>query len=152
MAILNVGDNAPAFSLSNQFGKSVALEDFKGKSVVLYFYPKALTPGCTVQACGMRDIKEDLASSNAIILAISPDPSQKLAKFAEKHSLNFDLLADEDHQVCEKYGVWQLKKFMGKEFMGVVRSTFIISPAGKIQHATDSVKTKTHQQDVLKLF
>lgn len=149
MTMLQPGDEAPQFSLLNQTNDRIQLSDFRGKRVVLYFYPKALTPGCVTQACGMRDIQSDLAQNNTITLAISPDPVAKLAKFTEKHQLNFHLLSDEHREVSEAYGVWQLKKFMGREYMGVVRTTFIISPEGRVEFATDNVKTKTHHQDVI---
>ena len=127
MGALKLGNMAPTFTLQNQAGKDVSLKDFRGISnVVLYFYPKAMTPGCTVQACGLRDSKKQLAKLDAIALGLSPDPVKRLAKFEEKQDLNFDLLADEDHAVADKYGVWALKKFMGREYMGIVRTTFII--------------------------
>lgn len=147
--MLQPGDEAPQFSLLNQTNERIELSDFRGKRVVLYFYPKALTPGCVTQACGMRDIQAELEQNNTVTLAISPDPIAKLAKFTEKHQLNFHLLSDEHREVSEAYGVWQLKKFMGREYMGVVRTTFIISPEGRIEFVTDNVKTKTHHQDVL---
>ena len=149
MAELKIGAKAPNFSLKNQAGETVKLSELAGKTVVLYFYPKALTPGCTTQACGMRDVNEQLLVKNVVTLAVSPDPVEKLAKFSQKHNLNFDLLSDPEHKICEKYGIWQLKKFMGKEYMGVVRTTFIIDPAGKIQFISPKVNTKTHHEDVL---
>lgn len=149
MQLLDEGKKAPAFKLKNQRDEWVSLADLKGKRVVLYFYPKAMTPGCTVQACGLRDTKEELAAHNAVAIGVSPDPVAKLAKFEEKHELNFELLSDEDHQLCEKYGVWGLKKFMGREFMGVNRVTYIIDEAGKIAKVFAKVKTKTHHDDVI---
>ena len=144
---------APVFTLLNQAEEKVSLKDFRGKSaVVLYFYPKAMTPGCTVQACGLRDSKKELAKLGAVALGISPDPVKRLAKFEEKESLNFDLLADEDHSVADKYGVWDLKKFMGREYMGIVRTTFIIDKTGRLVHIMDKFKTKTHHDDVLELL
>ena len=113
------GNNAPAFSLKNQDGETVSLKDFKGKkNVVLYFYPKAMTPGCTTQACGIRDSKAKFTRADTVVLGVSPDPVSRLVKFREKEKLNFDLLSDEDHAIAEKYGVWGLKKFMGREYMG----------------------------------
>ena len=148
-----LGNLAPAFSLLDQNGNKVSLKDFKGKArVVLYFYPKAMTPGCTVQACGLRDAKAELAKHDAIALGISIDPFARLAKFEQKHDLNFTLLSDEDHAVADKYGVWGLKKFMGKEFMGLLRTTFIIDKNGRLVHIMDKVKTKTHHDDVLDLL
>jgi peroxiredoxin Q/BCP len=108
-----------------------------------------MTPGCTVQACGLRDSKKQLAKLDAIALGLSPDPVKRLAKFEEKQELNFDLLADEDHAVADKYGVWALKKFMGREYMGIVRTTFIIDKKGRLVHVMDKVKTKTHHDDVI---
>lgn len=153
MTALKLGNMAPVFTLLNQAEEKVSLKDFRGKSaVVLYFYPKAMTPGCTAQACGLRDSKKQLAKLGAVALGISPDPVKRLAKFEEKESLNFDLLADEDHSVADKYGVWDLKKFMGREYMGIVRTTFIIDKTGRLVHIMDKFKTKTHHDDVLELL
>ncbi len=153
MTALKLGNMAPVFTLLNQAEEKVSLKDFRGKSaVVLYFYPKAMTPGCTLQACGLRDSKKQLAKLGAVALGISPDPVKRLAKFEEKESLNFDLLADEDHSVADKYGVWDLKKFMGREYMGIVRTTFIIDKTGRLVHIMDKFKTKTHHEDVLELL
>jgi peroxiredoxin Q/BCP len=144
-----IGNKAPAFTLTNQLGEKVALKDFAGtKNVVLYFYPKASTPGCTVQACGIRDTQKELASRDTVVLGVSPDPEAKLQKFIDKQNLNFDLLSDEDHATADKYGVWALKKFMGKEYMGIVRTTFIINKEGKLAHIMDKFKTSNHH-DVL---
>jgi len=153
MAAPKTGNLAPAFTLLDQHGNKVSLKDFKGKQrVVLYFYPKAMTPGCTVQACGLRDSKKQLAKLNAVALGISPDPVARLQKFAERDNLNFTLLSDEDHAVADKYGVWGLKKFMGREYMGLIRTTFIIDKNGKLAHIMDKVKTKTHHDDVIALL
>ena len=150
MAFPKVGNMAPAFSLLDQDGNKVSLKQFKGKkNVVLYFYPRAMTPGCTVQACGIRDSKKNFAKLDTVVLGVSPDPVAKLGKFIEKQDLNFTLLSDEDHAVTEKYGAWGLKKFMSKEFMGVLRSTFIIGKDGRLKHVMDKVKTKTHHDDVM---
>ena len=144
-----IGNKAPAFTLTNQKGEKVALKDFSGKkNVVLYFYPKASTPGCTVQACGIRDTQKELDTRDTVVLGVSPDPEAKLQKFIDKQDLNFDLLSDEDHAIAEKYGVWALKKFMGKEFMGIVRTTFIINKEGRLVHIMDKFKTSNHH-DVL---
>ena len=150
MAFPKVGNMAPAFTLSNQKGEKVSLKQFKDdKNVVVYFYPKALTPGCTTQACGIRDYKSEFKKAKTVVLAISPDPVAKLQRFDDKYELAFDLLSDEDHKAIEKYGVWQLKKFMGREFMGVVRTTFIIGKDGRLKHVMNKVKTKSHHDDVL---
>lgn len=153
MSMPSVGSIAPAFALENQRGEKVSLKDFKGKkSVVLYFYPRANTPGCTVQACGIRDKRNEFEKLDAVVLGVSPDSVRKLQGFEEKQALNFDLLADEDHAVAEKYGVWALKKFMGRESMGILRTTFIIGKDGKIRHVMAKVNTKTHDEDVLELL
>ncbi len=150
MSLPNVGDPAPEFSLQNQRGETVQLSDFRdSKNVVLYFYPKAMTPGCTVQACGIRDSRDEFAELDTVVLGVSPDAYPRLARFEEKQELNFDLLSDEDHAVTEAYGCWGLKKFMGREFMGVLRTTFIIGKDGKVRHVMNKVKTKTHHDDVL---
>lgn len=150
MAFPKIGNMAPGFSLSDQDGNKVSLKDFKGKSnVVLYFYPKAMTPGCTVQACGIRDSKAALKKAGTVVLGISPDPVARLGKFIDKEGLNFTLLSDEDRKITEKYGCWGLKKFMGRESMGVLRTTFIIGKDGRLKHIMDRVKTKTHHDDVL---
>ncbi|WP_308367240.1 MULTISPECIES: thioredoxin-dependent thiol peroxidase [unclassified Microbulbifer] len=150
MAFPRIGNLAPAFTLTNQSGEKVSLKDFRDKkNVVLYFYPKALTPGCTTQACGIRDSAGDFAKLDTVVLGVSPDPESKLQKFIDKHELNFDLLADEDHKVADKYGCWGLKKFMGREYMGLLRTTFIIDKSGRLRHIIDKVKTKSHHDDVL---
>jgi peroxiredoxin Q/BCP len=152
MPLPKVGRVAPAFSLPNQKGEQVKLKDFKGeKNVVLYFYPKAMTPGCTTQASGLRDSKSKFTRADTVILGVSPDPSNRLQKFIDKEKLNFDLLSDEDHSLAEKYGVWGLKKFMGKEYMGIKRMTFVIGKDGKLKHVMEKVKTKSHHEDVLEL-
>lgn len=153
MASVKVGNNAPSFTLLDQNGQKVSIRDYRSsKNVVIYFYPKAMTPGCTVQACGLRDSKRKLSILDAVALGVSPDPVSRLKKFEDKESLNFLLLSDENHAIADKYGVWGLKKFMGKEFMGVIRSTFIINKQGKIAHIMSKVKTKTHHNDVLEIL
>lgn len=152
MSTLNLpktGAPAPEFTTLNQNEETVSLKDFRGKKVILYFYPKAMTPGCTTQACGLRDSKAELEKRNAIALGISPDAPKRLVKFIEKESLNFDLLSDEDHSIADKFGVWGLKKFMGREFDGIHRITFIIDEEGKLAHVMEKVKTKSHHDDVL---
>lgn len=152
MSFPKIGQKAPAFTLLDQNSKKVSLKDFQGKKVVLYFYPKAMTPGCTTQACGIRDSKKDFQKLNTVVLGISPDDPSRLVKFIEKEKLNFDLLSDEDHAIAEKYGVWGLKKFMGKEYMGINRITFIIDEEGKLVHIMDKVKTKSHHDDVIAIL
>lgn len=150
MAFPKIGNKAPAFTLLNQHGEKVKLSDYAGThNVVLYFYPKAMTPGCTTQACGIRDSKSELGDVDTVVLGLSPDSVPRLGKFIDKHDLNFDLLSDEDHGIADKYGCWGLKKFMGKEFMGILRTTFIIGKDGKLKHIIDKVKTKSHHDDVL---
>ena len=151
MSFPKVGIKAPVFSLLNQDGEEVDLKKIKDKIIVLYFYPKASTPGCTTQACGIRDSKKELVKANTVVFGISPDAPPKLKKFFEKEGLNFDLLSDPDHVIAEKYGVWGLKKFMGREYMGIKRITFIIGADGKLKHIMDDVKTKTHHDQVLSL-
>jgi len=150
MSFPKIGNKAPAFTLKNQNGEQVKLSSFIGsKNVVVYFYPKAMTPGCTVQACGIRDTEADFAKLETVVLAISPDPYPRLKRFEEKQDLNFYLLSDEDHAIAEKYGVWGLKKFMGREFMGILRTTFIIGKDGRLKHLMNKVKTKSHHNDVI---
>ncbi len=146
---LKRGENAPHFILPDQHNQSVALTDFKGKKVLVYFYPKALTPGCTTQACNLRDSKAELDKLNVVILGISPDSPQKLASFTDKKMLNFILLSDQDHQVAEQFGVWGEKKFMGKTFDGIHRISFLIDEQGKIEQVFDKFKTSEHHQIVL---
>ncbi len=150
MNLPKVGAKAPAFNLLNQSEQKISLKALEGKNVVLYFYPKASTPGCTVQACGIRDFKKEWTKLNTVVLGISPDEPKKLVKFIEKEKLNFDLLSDPDHSIADKYGVWGLKKFMGREYDGIHRITFIIGADGKIKYIMDNVKTKSHHEDVLK--
>lgn len=144
-----IGKPAPDFSLTNQNGETVSLSQYRGKTAIVYFYPKAMTPGCTVQACSLRDSEASLSDANTAVLAISPDPYARLKKFEEKEDLNFTLLSDEDHAVADQYGAWGLKKFMGKEYMGILRSTFIVDKEGNLAHIMAKVKTKTHHEDSL---
>ncbi|CCK75432.1 MAG: thioredoxin-dependent thiol peroxidase [Oleispira antarctica] len=143
---------APQFTTTDQNGEEVSLSDFKGKKVVLYFYPKASTPGCTVQACGIRDNKEAFVKANTVVLGISPDPTKRLTNFTTKQELNFPLLSDENNSIAESYGVWALKKFMGKEYIGIHRVTFIIDEEGILRHVMAKVKTKSHHDDVLDII
>lgn len=153
MALPKVGNLAPAFSLQNQDGGTVSLKDFKGKKgVVLYFYPRASTPGCTLQACGLRDVHGELDKLGFQVLGVSFDPVPKVKKFHDKYELNFPLLSDEDHAVIDKYGCWQLKKFMGKENMGTVRTTFIIGDDGRLLKIMDKFKTKSHHETLMEVL
>ena len=150
MAFPKVGNKAPVFHLKNQKDEQVSLKDFAGKkNVVIYFYPKAMTPGCTTQACGLRDTQKELEDRDTVVFGISPDPTPRLQKFIDKHDLNFDLLSDEDHAIAEKYGVWDLKKFMGKEFMGIVRTTFVIDKDSRLVGVMDKFKTKNHHEELI---
>lgn len=149
MNTLKAGDMAPHFRLLNQENQWVSLQDFQGKKVLVYFYPKALTPGCTTQACGLRDSKSELDKQNVVVLGISPDAPKKLANFMEKKALNFDLLSDEDHQVAEQFGVWGEKKFMGRIFDGIHRISFLIDENGKVEQVFTKFKTTDHHQVVL---
>jgi peroxiredoxin Q/BCP len=145
-----IGNLAPSFTLKDQKGNKVSLKDYRGKSnVVVYFYPKAMTPGCTVQACGIRDYKKEFAKAKTVVLAISPDAFERLDRFAVRDGLNFTLLSDEDHKIADKYGSWGPKKFMGREYDGILRQTFIIGIDGKLKEIMAKVKTKTHHDDVL---
>jgi peroxiredoxin Q/BCP len=147
--MLEAGTKAPDFTLPDQHGDSVKLSSLKGSPVVLYFYPKADTPGCTTQACGIRDHEKDYAKAGAKVLGVSPDAPAKILKFDAKHGLGFTLLGDEDHKVCEKFGVWVEKSMYGKQYMGVQRATFIIDAAGKIAHVIPKASPKTHDDEVL---
>jgi peroxiredoxin Q/BCP len=147
-----VGVEAPEFELQASNGEQVRLSDFRGKNVVLYFYPKDMTPGCTTEACDFRDSFENFKELDTVILGVSPDPLDKHRKFVEKHDLPFLLLVDEDHKVAETYEVWKLKKNFGKEYMGVERSTFVIDKEGKIAKAWSKVKVKGHVEEALQFI
>jgi thioredoxin-dependent peroxiredoxin len=149
---LAIGEKAPEFELPATNGQTVKLSDFKGKNVVLYFYPKDMTPGCTTEACDFRDHHEGFEGLNAVVLGVSPDPINRHGKFIEKHGLPFLLLADEDHKIAEDYGVWTLKKNFGKEYMGIERSTFIIDKAGNLAKEWRKVKVKGHVAEALKFI
>ena len=144
-----VNQQAPNFTLANEQGQQVSLSDFKGKKVVLYFYPKDMTPGCTTEACDFRDAYEDFSSLNAVILGVSMDDANKHTKFIEKHGLPFSLLVDAEHEVAEQYGVWVLKKMYGREYMGIERSTFLIDEQGIVIAEWRKVKVKNHIETVL---
>jgi peroxiredoxin Q/BCP len=147
--IPQAGQKAPDFTACDQNGNSVSLADFQSQWLVLYFYPKDDTPGCTVEAKDFTEYEKEFSTLGGKILGVSTDSEKSHCKFIQKHNLSIQLLSDPEHQVCEAYGVWQLKKFMGKEFMGVVRSTFLIDPNGKLACVWPNVKTKGHAQAVL---
>ncbi|MEL7477368.1 thioredoxin-dependent thiol peroxidase [Pseudoalteromonas phenolica] len=150
MNTLKAGDNAPLFSLQNQNDETVELKTLlESNQVLVYFYPKASTPGCTVQAENLRNEKAQLAELNTIAVGISPDPIKRLKNFETKKELNFDLLSDEDHAIADAFGVWGLKKFMGKEYDGIHRISFLVSQDGKIKHVFDKFKTKDHHEVVI---
>ena len=148
--MLSEGDKAPSFTLPDQNGEKVKLSDLKGQTVVLYFYPKANTSGCTTQACGIRDRGDEYRELGARVLGISPDEPQALRKFADNQRLDFTLLADPDHKVADKYGAWGEKSMYGKKYMGMLRSTFIVDPKGKIAAVFPKVQPKKHDAIVLK--
>jgi peroxiredoxin Q/BCP len=148
--VLAEGDKAPNFTLPDQNGEKVKLSDLKGETVVLYFYPRADTPGCTTQACGIRDRRADYAEAGARVIGISPDEVAAIDKFAGKFDLDFTLLADADHAVAEQYGTWVEKSMYGKKYMGVQRATFIVGPDGKIAMVFPKVSPKSHDDVVLK--
>ncbi|CAM5647874.1 thioredoxin-dependent peroxiredoxin OS=Lysinibacillus sphaericus OX=1421 GN=bcp PE=3 SV=1 [Lysinibacillus sphaericus] len=142
------GQKAPDFSLVNDKGEQVQLADFRGKYVILYFYPKDMTPGCTTEACDFRDKHDDFSQLNAVVLGVSPDDAQKHTKFIHKHQVAIFSLVDEDHAVAEAYGVWVLKKMYGREYMGIERSTFLIDTEGKLVKVWRKVRVKNHIEEV----
>ena len=147
--MLQAGDKAPDFELPDQNGEPVKLSDLKGQTVVMYFYPRADTPGCTTQACGIRDRGAEYKAAGACVIGISPDEVSAVQKFAGKFDLGFTLLADTDHAVAERYGTWVEKSMYGKKYMGVQRATFILGPNGKIAKVFPKVSPKTHDDVVL---
>ncbi len=149
MAELKVGSKAPDFTVLDDSGEKAKLSSLAGKKIVLYFYPKADTPGCTKEACSFRDEMPRIEAENTVVLGASPDPVSRVAKFKQKYNLPFTLLADEDHAVAEKYGVWVEKTNYGKPYMGVERTTFVIAPDGKIASIFRKVKVDGHTEDVL---
>ena len=152
MSLPKIGNMAPAFTTINQRQEKVSLKDFRDQSnVVLYFYPKASTPGCTVQACDLRDHLKEYNSLDTVVLGISPDPVPRLQKFIEKYDLNFDMLSDVDHPIADKYGVWGQKKMAGREYMGLIRTTFIIGKDGRLKHVMEKVRTKSHHEQALQI-
>jgi peroxiredoxin Q/BCP len=146
---LQPGDQAPDFSLPDQNGDQVSLSGLRGRRVIVYFYPKADTPGCTTQACGIRDHRPDYEQAGAVVLGVSPDPVKAIAKFDQRYGLGFPLLADEDHAVAEAYGVWVEKSMYGRKYMGIERSTFVIGPDGTIQQIFRRVKPGRHDELLL---
>jgi thioredoxin-dependent peroxiredoxin len=148
--VLSEGDKAPGFALPDRDGKTVKLKDLRGETVVLYFYPRADTPGCTTQACGVRDRSADYKAAGARVIGVSPDEVGAIDKFAGKYDLGFTLLADADHAVAEKYGAWVEKSMYGRKYMGVARATFIVDPKGKIARVFPKVQPKKHDDLVLK--
>jgi peroxiredoxin Q/BCP len=148
--VIDVGEQAPDFSLPDQNGDDVRLSELRGSPVVLYFYPRADTPGCTTQACGVRDHRADYEKAGARVLGVSPDTVADVAKFADKRSLNFTLLADADHAVADLYGTWGEKSMYGKRYWGVQRSTYVIDADGRIAAVLPKVKPKQHDELVLK--
>jgi thioredoxin-dependent peroxiredoxin len=148
-SVIEPGDQAPDFELPDQDGRAVKLSDFRGQPVVVYFYPKAATPGCTTQACGVRDHRADYERAKAVVLGVSPDPVAKVKKFHDKEGLNFALLADEGHHVADAYGVWAEKSLYGKTYMGAERTTFIIDADGKVARVLRKVKPAEHDELVL---
>ncbi len=147
--ILNVGEDAPDFTVSDHGGETVTLSGLRGKTVVLFFYPKADTPGCTVEACSFRDKKTDYDTDDVMILGISPDTPKAQSQFAEKFDLPYRLLADADHAIAESYGVWAEKSMYGKKYMGIERTTFVIGKDGKLTHIFSKVKPDNHADEVL---
>ncbi|WP_027724714.1 thioredoxin-dependent thiol peroxidase [Tuberibacillus calidus] len=146
--MLSEGQKAPDFTLPSTTGEQISLSDFKGKNVVLYFYPKDMTPGCTTEACDFRDAHSRFQDLGTVVLGVSPDPVERHQQFTDKHQLPFPLLADVDHEVAEKYGVWKLKKNFGKEYMGIERTTFVIDGDGVIRKIWPKVKVNGHVQEV----
>ncbi|WP_077569789.1 thioredoxin-dependent thiol peroxidase [Paenibacillus ihbetae] len=146
---VEVGSPVPDFTLAASSGENVSLSDFRGRKVVLFFYPKNMTPTCTEEACSFRDHYGALKEAGAVVIGISPDPLKSHAKFIDKHSLPYLLLADEEHKVSELFGVWQMKKMFGREYMGIVRSTFLIDEKGKLAREWRKVKVKGHVEAVL---
>ena len=147
--MIEPGDQAPDFELPDQDGRIVKLSDLRGQPVVVYFYPKADTPGCTTQACGVRDHRADYAQAGARVLGISPDPVAKVKRFHDKQALNFPLLADQDHAVAESYGVWVQKSMYGRTYFGNERTTFVIDPDGRVAQVLRKVKPAEHDELVL---
>ena len=149
MSKLNIGDKAPEINAVDQNGNQITLDQYKGKKVVLYFYPKDMTPGCTAQSCNLSDNYKLLQKNGYDVIGVSCDSIKRHQKFIEKHSLPFNLISDEDQKVVNDYGVWQLKKFMGREYMGIVRTTFLIDENGMIEDIIEKVNTKDHTSQII---
>lgn len=147
--MIEPGSQAPDFSLPDQDGEPVRLSDLRGRPVVLYFYPKADTPGCTAQACGVRDHRADYEAAGAAVVGVSPDPVARVKRFHDKQELNFTLLADEDHAVCERYGVWVEKSLYGRTYWGAQRATFVVDVDGRVAHVIPRASPRTHDEEVL---
>jgi thioredoxin-dependent peroxiredoxin len=150
--MIEAGASAPDFTLPDQEGDPVSLSQFRGQPVVLYFYPHANTPGCTTQACGIRDHRADYEAAGAVVLGVSPDPVKAVKRFADEQSLRFRLLADEDHAVCELYGVWAEKHKFRRTYWGALRTTFLVDGSGVVRHLIPKVSPKTHDEQVLALL
>jgi peroxiredoxin Q/BCP len=150
--MLKPGDKAPEFKLKSDTGEELSLKDFKGKKVILYFYPKDMTTGCTVEACNFRDNIKKIEKKNAVVIGVSADDTKSHVKFKEKYDLPFTLLSDETHKMLEDYGVWQEKSMYGKKYMGIARTTFIIDEKGKVEKVFEKVKVDTHAEEILELL
>lgn len=150
MTKLKIGNKAPDFKVNNQDGKSISLKDFKGKKVVLYFYPQANTPTCTIESCNLSDNYKLLQKAGSVVIGVSPDTEQKQANFKNKFKFPFDLLADINHEVIDKYDVWAEKTTFGKTYMGLLRTTFIINEKGKIEDIIEKVESKRHAEQILR--
>lgn len=152
MSVLNIGNNAPDFVIKEENGAEIKLSDLKNNKIILYFYPKDNTPGCTAEACNLRDNFDVLSENGFRIIGVSPDSLTSHDKFRTKHNLNFDLVSDGDKEIMNAYGVWGLKKMYGKEYEGVIRTTYIINESGKIDNVIAKVKTKDHAKQILDLY
>ena len=150
--LLKIGDKAPEFILSNQEGKNISLKNLEGQKFILWFYPKASTPGWTIEGQGFRDELNSFTKKGIKIIGVSADSIKKQKSFHTKQKFNFDLLSDESHSMLENYGVWSLKKFMGREYMGILRITYIIDENGIVEKVYNKVQTKTHAQDILSVY
>ncbi len=150
--MIKIGDKAPDFRLTADNGETVSLKDFRGKKVVLYFYPKDMTSGCTAEACDFRDNIKKIEKKNTVVIGVSADDTKSHVKFKEKYNLPFTLLSDSTHKMLLEYGVWQEKSMYGRKYMGIVRTTFIIDEKGKIQNVFEKVKVKGHVEDILEIL